>query len=100
MAERLTERYAAKINGVLSCFDRVVITGMIPQIGYADAMSAELWRRKIKVYDYTQFTEPLRDEIRDNAERLARENGLKIEYLRKRGLPERWCQTPLTYCHE
>ena len=86
MAERLTKRYADKIHGVLSCFDRVVITGMIPQIGYADAMSAELWRRKIKVYDYTQFTEPLRDELRDNAERLALENGLKIEYIRKRGL--------------
>lgn len=29
MAERLTERYAGKIRGVLSCFDRVVITGTI-----------------------------------------------------------------------
>ncbi len=84
MVERLTERYASKIRGELSCFDRVIITGMIPQIGYADAMSAELWRRKIRVFDYPRFAEPLRDEIRHNAERLARENGLEIEFIRRR----------------
>ena len=84
MAEILTERYAGKIRGVLSCFDRVVITGTIPQIGYADAMSAELWRRKIRIFDFPQFADPLRDEIRDNAERLARDNGLEIEFIRKR----------------
>lgn len=84
MVERLTERYADKIRGVVSCFDRVVITGTIPQICYADAMSAELWRRKIRIFDFPKFAEPLRDEIRDNAERLARDNGLKIEYIRRR----------------
>ena len=52
MTERLTERYAGKIRGVLSCFDRVVITGTIPQIAYAGAMNAELWRRKIRVFDF------------------------------------------------
>lgn len=84
MAERLTERYAGKIRGVLSCFDRVVITGTIPQIAYADAMNAELWRRKIRIFDFPKFAEPLRDEIRANAERLAKDNGLKIEFIRKR----------------
>ena len=84
MRERITERYAGKIRGVLSCFDRVVITGTIPQIAYADAMNAELWRRKIRVFDFPKFAEPLRDEIRANAERLAKANGLEIEYIRKR----------------
>ena len=80
----LSERYADKIRGVLSCFDRVVITGTIPQIGYADAMTAELWRRRVRIFDFPKFAEPLRDEIRRNAERLAQENGLKIEYIRRR----------------
>jgi hypothetical protein len=82
MAELLTERYADKIHGVLSCFDRVVITGMIPQIGYAGAMSGELYRRGIRIFDYTQFAQPLREEIRSNAEQLAREHGVEIEFVR------------------
>jgi hypothetical protein len=81
---KLTERYADRIHGVLSCFDRVVITGTIPAICHAKAMARELYRRRIRLFDYTQFTEPLRDEIRDNAERIAEEHGLEIEYIRQR----------------
>ncbi len=84
MAVQLTERYADKIRGTLSCFDRVVITGTIPQIGYADAMCAELWRRRIRIFDFTEFAQPLREEIRDNAERLAKENDLEIEFIKRR----------------
>ena len=50
----IPQRYAGKIGGVLSCFDRVVIR-TIPQIGYADAMSAELWRRKIRIFDFPRW---------------------------------------------
>jgi len=80
----LTERYETKIHGTLSCFDRVIISGMIPQIGYAGAMNAELYRRKVRVFDYEDFVAPFRDEIRENAERLAAEHGLEIEFIRKR----------------
>ena len=31
----LTERYADRIRGVLSCFDRVVIMGTLPDICHA-----------------------------------------------------------------
>ena len=36
------ERHQNKIAGVLSCFDRVVITGTLPDIGYAGAMAGYL----------------------------------------------------------
>jgi hypothetical protein len=80
----LTERYAGKIRGILSCFDRVVITGTLPDICYADAMSSHLRSKGIRIFDYTQFVEPLRDEIRVRAEALAQKNGLEIEYIRKK----------------
>jgi hypothetical protein len=80
----LTERYASKIRGVLSCFDRVLITGTLPDIGYADAMSAHLRSKGIRIFDYTQFAEPLRDEIRLRAEMVSKENGLEIEFIRKK----------------
>jgi hypothetical protein len=38
--ELLTDRYAEKILGVLSCFDRVVIQGTLPTFCYAQGMVA------------------------------------------------------------
>jgi hypothetical protein len=81
----LTDRYATQIRGALSCFDRVLITGTLPAICHAQALTRELNRRRIRIFDFTQFAEPLRDAIRDNAERVARENGLGIEFIRKIG---------------
>ena len=80
----LTERYASKIRGILSCFDRVVITGTLPDICYADAMSSHLRSKGIRIFDYTRFAEPLRDEIRLRAEELAQKSGLEIEFIRKK----------------
>ena len=61
------ERHQAEVSGVLSCFDRVVITGTLPEIGYAAAMTQLLASRGIRVFDYTQWAEPLREELRQNA---------------------------------
>jgi hypothetical protein len=80
----LTEKYASKIRGVLSCFDRVVITGTLPDICYADAMTSHLRSKGIRIFDYTHFVEPLRDEIRLRAEELSRDNGVEIEFIRKK----------------
>jgi len=78
-----TERHASKISGILSCFDRVVITGTVPHICYAAGMSSHLTSHGIRIFDYTKWAEPLREEIRANAERLAQEHGLEIEFLRR-----------------
>lgn len=78
----LTERYAEQIAGVLACFDRIVITGSLPGICYARGMESYLYARGIRIFDYQQFAEPLRDELRQNAEQLAQEHGLQIEFIR------------------
>ena len=78
----LPERYADKIRGVLSCYDRIVIHGTLPLLGNSHAMTAYLKTRRIRIFDYPRFAEPYRDELRENAERLATENGLKIEFVR------------------
>ena len=80
----LVERHAEKIAGVLSCFDRVVITGTLPEICHAQAMSRYLTSREIRLFDYTQWAEPLREEIRQHAERRAIEAGLAIEFIRRK----------------
>jgi len=77
------ERHQSDISGVLSCFDRVVITGTLPAIAHAGAMAGLLSYLGIRLFDYTQWAEPLREELRANAERLAREAGLTIEFIRR-----------------
>jgi len=58
--ELFTERHADKISGELSCLDRVVITGTIPSICHAEAMSAYLRFKSIRIFDYARWAEPLR----------------------------------------
>lgn len=78
----LLERYASCIVGVLSCFDRLVITGTVPGICYAQGMVAYLSARGVLLKDYTEYFKPLGDEIAANAESLAAANGLSVEYIR------------------
>jgi hypothetical protein len=61
------ESHQDKIAGVISCFDRVVITGTLPDIGYAGAMASYLRYHKIRLFDYPLWAEPLRDELRNLA---------------------------------
>ncbi len=82
--ELLIDRYAEKILGTLSCFDRVVIQGTLPTFCYAQGMAGYLSYKHIRIFDYPRFAEPFRDELRKNAERVASENGLEIEFIRKK----------------
>jgi hypothetical protein len=78
----LTERYAAQIAGVLSCWDRVLIFGTLPKICLAAGMTSYLYERQVRIFDYPGFAEPYRNELRENAEHLAAEAGVEIEFIR------------------
>ncbi len=77
------ERHRDEISGALSCFDRVVITGTLPDICHTKAMENFLSYRNIRLFDYAKWAEPLRDELRRHAERVAADAGLEIEFVRK-----------------
>jgi len=80
----LTERYAQKIWGTLSFYDRIIIQGTLPVFCYAEGMTSFLNANNIRIFDYPRFAEPLRNELRDNAERIAKENGVEIEFIKKK----------------
>ncbi|HUU41747.1 MAG TPA: hypothetical protein VMW42_12480 [Desulfatiglandales bacterium] len=82
----ITEHYAEKISGVISCYDRIVIQGTIPGFCYAQGMTSFLNTHNIRIFDYSHFAEPLRDELRNNAEQIAKENGLEIDFIRKKNI--------------
>ena len=67
MRQRLTERYRERLAGVLSCYDRIVITGTLPEACYAGGMTRFLSARQIQIFDYPRFAEPLRDRVRERA---------------------------------
>jgi hypothetical protein len=83
MTQSLTERYDGRIAGVLSCYDRVVITGTVPVICYAEGMTRYLHANGIGIFDYPRFALELRDRIRGRAASLAAEAGVTIEHIAK-----------------
>ena len=82
MSTHLIERYYNDLQGVLSCYDRVVITGTLPGVCYARGMTSYLYANQIKVFDYAkEFADPLRNKIRDNAQMIAKAHGINIEHV-------------------
>ena len=60
MTSALEERYDNRIAGVLSCYDRVVITGTLPTVCYAEGMTRLLRTRGIPIFDYPAFARHVR----------------------------------------
>jgi hypothetical protein len=91
MPEGLVERYDERIAGVLSCYDRIVITGTLPVICHAKGMTSFLYANGIRIFDYPKFAAALRDKVRENAAKVAKAAGVTIEhisrsYIRKEGI--------------
>ena len=84
MSSALLERYDDRIAGVLSCYDRVVITGTLPTVCYAGGMTKFLNASDVRIFDYPRFAEPLRELVREQAASLAAEAGATIEHIGKK----------------
>jgi hypothetical protein len=83
MKNEFVQKYRDKIQGVLSCYDRIIIKGTLPNASHAGAMTNLLYRKGYLLKDITQFTNPLRNEVYANAKRIAKSAGIEIEYIRQ-----------------
>jgi hypothetical protein len=83
MTSALVDRYDDRIAGVLSCYDRVVVTGTLPTICYAAGMTGFLHANHVRIFDYPEFASTLRDRVREWAASLASESGIEIEHIAK-----------------
>ena len=77
-------RYCGRCLGVLSCYDRILITGTLPGACFAGGMTHILYSKGVRIFGYAQFTAPLRDRVREQAAVIAREAGITIEHIAKR----------------
>jgi hypothetical protein len=81
MSGSLAERYDDRLAGVLSCYDRIVVTGTLPTVCYADGMTRFLYARGIRIFDYPAFAMELRESVRQAATRLSAAAGVEIEHI-------------------
>ena len=83
MPPLLTDRYRDRLAGILSCYDRIVITGTLPGACFADGMTKLLGARGIRIFDYPKFASELRDRVRAAATAVAAAAGVAIEHIAK-----------------
>jgi hypothetical protein len=79
----ITEQYKEQIRGVVSCYDRIIIRGTLPGWCFPQGMTAFLNTYHIRLFDYPDWAKTLNEAIHKNAEQLAAENGIEIEFIRK-----------------
>ncbi len=84
--ELLTTKYTNKICGVLNCYDRIVLTGTLPVLSNAGHLTAYMYQHGIRIFDYAKFAEPFREQLKQNAQKLADESGITIEFIRKNNI--------------
>ena len=80
----ITEKYQDEIYGTLHCYDRIIISGNLQPLCYAKGMTKYLYTQGIRIFDYTTFAEPLRNLVRDNAQAIAQQHGVTIEFITKK----------------
>jgi hypothetical protein len=61
----------------------IQVQGTLPGLCYAEGMTGYLYARHIRIFDAAQWAQPLRETLRANAEQLAAENRLEIEFIRR-----------------
>ena len=81
----ITESHKDDIYGTVSCYDRVIINGTAGRFGYADGMTSFFYEMGYRIFDFAKIFTPTTESIKDNAQRIAAENGVEIEYIRKTG---------------
>lgn len=85
--ELITTRYKKQILGTLTCFDRIVLTGNLPNYCYPAGMAGYLWENKINFFDYPdKVAKPLADQIKQHVENVAATSAVEIKYLNKSGI--------------
>lgn len=79
----LTDKYADKIYGTLTCYDRMIIQGYIPGWSHAEGMTSYLKANNIRIFDYSSFSQPFTEQVCQSAQQRADEHGIEIEFIRK-----------------
>ena len=78
----ITTTHQEEIEGIVYCYDRVLIKATAGTFGYPDGMSMFFNQHGYRIFDFANVFTPVTERIKENAEKIAGENGLEIEYIR------------------
>ena len=76
-----TAKYADKIQGVLSGFDRLVLRGSLRKISYPFGMEGYLFANKVLLKEFGAHVNEISGRVKDGALRCMLEAGRPVQYL-------------------
>ena len=82
MNTEFLKKYSNKIEGAISCIDRIIISGTLSRWGYSHEMQSYLFTNNIRVFDFPKFGKECNDQIRNQVETIAKQNNISIEHIR------------------
>lgn len=77
------KKHAAKIKGVLSCFDRVIFRGYLP-ICHPRGLAGWMHNRGVPAHQFKKFAPAIADRLVDHAKAMAAQAGRLYEFHPKR----------------
>jgi len=79
--ERFRDRHSDRIIGVLSGFDRILFRGTLRSLSYVQGLDKFLGSQGVLYKDFGAFAERLSDQVKAQAEAVAREHRRPLRYL-------------------
>lgn len=84
--DELAERYHDHIVGSLSCFDRVMIWGSLPDIGHAEAAMNWAFHHNIRICGFADWAKQRHDDIDAHVKKLAADHDITVTFVTRRAL--------------
>jgi len=79
--QEFTAKYADKIQGVVSGFDRLVFRGSLRKICYPFGMEGYLWAIQVPLKEFGKHVHKVSGQVKDGALRCMLEAGRPVQYL-------------------
>ncbi len=77
----LVDRHASKVSGVLSCFDRVVLEGLLRPLSYGVGMTCWLGDHGCPPAQFAEYFKGCTRALHEKAKRVAAEAGTRVEVV-------------------
>jgi hypothetical protein len=78
--QNIIESHKEQISCTLSCYDRILIRGILPELSYATGMTKYLYDKHIEIFDYANFAESHKSVINKTVEELIKKVANSYKY--------------------
>ncbi|MBE3040875.1 MAG: hypothetical protein IMZ62_18920 [Chloroflexi bacterium] len=78
---RFVEKYSAKLVGVISSFDRLVLKGTLRPLSYPAGMMNFLFEKEVLLKDFGPYVEEVSEQLKEASQKEAGRLGRTNRYL-------------------